>query len=292
MLQDRYDNPLSTSSPAVRDLYVKAVDSFLSGGPDMMAEFEAVVAADPGFAMGHVGLARTQHLFGKGGEARDTIAKAKSLVGGVTAQEKAHIEASELLVTGKIPAAYKMMREHLVDHPRDVLLAQPCAGVFGMIGFSGMPGREAECLAFTTSLEPHYGEDWWFLTQHAFALGETGQIDRASELVDRALAIKGDNSHAAHVRSHTDYEAGETETGIAFLQDWLRGYDKSGMMHCHLSWHVALWALGQGDIELMWNVIDRDIVPEHSQGLPINVITDNASILYRSEERRVGKECC
>ena len=98
-----------------------------------------------------------------------------------------------------------------------------------------------------------------------------------------AIYLKPRNSHAAHVRSHIHYEAGETQAGIAYLDDWLAGYDRAGIMHGHLSWHVALWALQLGDTEQMWRRVDADVGPGAALGLPINILSDTASILYRAE---------
>lgn len=138
-------------------------------------------------------------------------------------------------------------------------------------------------LACTASLLPHYGEDWWCLSQHAFSLCEVGRVDEASAMVDRSLALNPRNAHAAHVRSPASYGAGDRAAGLAFLEDWLMGYDRRGLLHGHLSWHVALWALEQGGTGLMWQVIDSDVSPGAAKGLPINGLTDTASMLYRAE---------
>jgi hypothetical protein len=132
-------------------------------------------------------------------------------------------------------------------------------------------------------LQPHYGNDWWFLSQHAFSYCETGQLDRADELIDQSLALNPRNAHGAHVRAHVYYEAGEAEAGMDYLQDWLPGYDPAGIMHSHVSWHLALWKLSAGDIEGMWDLVDSSVVPGASQSFPLIVMTDTAAILYRAE---------
>lgn len=288
MLQDRYGNTLTTQSSTARDAYVDGIDRFLAAQSGAEEAFEAAVAADPDFALGQIGLARIRQAMGQGHDVAGPAGKAKELTAGVTAREAAHLDALGLLVAGQGPAAYKAIRAHLLDHPRDALVAQTCTGVFGLIGFSGQPGREAEQLAFTAALAPHYGEDWWFLCQHAFSQVEAGQTGPATDTIERSMALNPKNAHGAHIRSHVYYEAGETEAGYGYITDWARDYDKTGQLHCHISWHIAVWALEQGDVDTMWRVYDADVAPETGNGSgawgpPVNVLTDAAALLYRAE---------
>lgn len=290
MLQDRYGNTLSTESTTARDAYVAGIDRFLAAQAGAEDALEAAVAADPDFALGQIGLARIRQAMGQGRDVAGPAAKAKELTAGVTEREAAHLNALGLLVSGQGPAAYKAIRAHLLDHPRDALVAQTCTGVFGLIGFSGQPGREAEQLAFTAALAPHYGEDWWFLCQHAFSQVEAGQTGPATDTIERSMALNPENAHGAHIRSHVYYEAGETEAGYGYITDWARDYDKAGQLHCHISWHIALWALERGDVETMWRVYDADVAPETGAesgagawGPPVNVLTDAAALLYRAD---------
>jgi len=283
LLRDRYDNRLNARSTTARDHYIVAVDRILGGEPDMVAAFDAAIAADADFALAHVGLARARQLSGDASGARAAIAHARTLSPDLPAQQASHINAMGLMIDGKIKEAYPAIRAHVAEHPRDALIAQTCSSVFGLIGFSGQPGREAELLAYTSALLPHYGDDWWMLSQQAFSFCETGQIDRASAMIEQSLALNPRNAHAAHVRSHVDYEAGDVGAGALFLRNWLRDYDRAALLHGHLSWHVALWSLEQGDTDAMWQRVDADVKPGAAQGLPINVLTDSASILYRAE---------
>ncbi|WPZ32272.1 tetratricopeptide repeat protein [Thalassobaculum sp. OXR-137] len=288
MLQDRYGNSLSTSSTAARDAYVDGIDRFLAAQSGAEDAFEAAVAADPDFALGQIGLARLRQGMGQGHDIAGPAGRAKELAAGLSRREASHVNALGLLVSGQGPAAYKAIRAHLLDHPRDALVAQTCTGVFGLIGFSGQPGREAEQLAFTASLAPHYGDDWWFLCQHAFSQVEAGQTGPATATIERSMSLNPNNAHGAHIRSHVYYEAGETEAGYGYITDWAKDYDKSGQLHCHISWHIALWALEQGDVETMWRVYDADVAPASggsagAWGPPVNVLTDAAALLYRAE---------
>jgi len=283
LLTDRYDNPVSTSSTQARDLYVTAVDKLLEGAPRIVEAFEVVVAEDPNFALGHAGLARAHQATGNAAKAREIIAKARELATGITEREAGHINVFDLLANGRTADGLAAVVDHARSNPRDAMVVQTSTSIFGLIGFSGLPGREAEMLAFTSALQPHYGDDWWYLSQYAFALCETGQVDKASSVIDRSMAINPRNAHGAHVRSHIDYEAGETQAGISYLNDWLTDYDRSAIMHGHLSWHVALWALQTGDTEQMWQRVNADVKPGAALGMPINILSDTASILYRAE---------
>jgi hypothetical protein len=283
MLKDRYDNPLSTGSATAQGHYIEGVDRVLSGAGQMAAPFHAALEADPAFAIAYCGLARALVLSGDMPAAKAAMANATELNVGLPSREGAHIHTMGLLFAGKANEAYQSVLSHVADYPRDAMIAQLATSIFGLIGFSGQPGREAELVAYTAGLLPHYGEDWWMLSQHAFSLCETGQLTAASKMIDRSMAIKDDNSHGAHVRSHVYYEEGNLTDGIAYLEGWLPQYDRAGLMHGHLSWHVALWALEQGDVARMWRRVDSDVQPNAAQGLPINILTDTASILYRAE---------
>jgi hypothetical protein len=283
MLKDRYDNPLTTRSQAARDAYIDAIDLLLEGQAGPVAGFEKALEHDAGFALGWCGLARSHHFAGNIAQAQSAMERAEALTEGTTAREKSHVAALGLMISGQLPQAYSAIRAHVLEYPRDALIAQTCSSIFGLIGFSGQPGREAEMLAFNASLLPHYGEDWWAISQYAFALCETGNLALADVKIDQAMAMNPRNAHGAHVRSHVSYEAGETEAGRAYLANWLSGYDPSGLMFTHLNWHEALWALAQGDLDTMWARVDAAVAPEAESGGPaINILTDTASILHRA----------
>ncbi len=283
MLDDRFGNRLTTRSSTARDAYIDGVDRFLAAEHGVEDAFNAAIAADEQFALAYVGLARSHQIFGHVREAANAIDAARSRAKGLTDREASHVNALGSLIDGEVCIAYKEIRNHLNEYPRDAMVAQTCAGVFGLIGFSGQPGRVAEQLAFTTMLLSHYGDDWWFLGQHAFAQVEAGQIGPAKETIERSLAGNPRNAHGAHNRSHIFYEAGETRAGYDYINEWRRSYNKGGALHCHISWHVALWALELGDYEIMWEIIDTDVSPGSASGPPLNVLTDNAAFLYRAE---------
>lgn len=282
-LRDSYENTITTKSQTALNHYDRGVRLFLGANYGATDAFQACVAADDSFALGFAALARSLMMAGQMPAAKDAIAHAQNLVSRLDVRQRQHVECIALLLSGQPQKARSLVRAHVRDFPRDALVAQLCSNVFGLIGFSGEVGREAELLAYTSALLPHYGEDWWMMSMHALALCETGQIATSASLMDQSLALDPRNANAAHFKAHAQYEAGETKAGRSYLTKWLLDYDDRAVMHGHLSWHTALWALHDGDEATMWQTVDAGIGPGSAKGMPINVLTDTAAILYRAE---------
>ncbi len=282
MIKDRYGNDLSTNSQTAADLYIDAVDRFLAADSGVDATFQRAIDEDENFALAHLALARSHQMRGDRERIGPSLQKARDAATGVTPREAAQIDAIGRLLEGQAGPAYELIRAHLMEYPRDVIMAQTCMGVFGLIGFSGLPGREFEQLAFTTSLAPHYGNDWWFLSQDAFAQIEAGQTARAETAIEQSLSINPRSAQGAHIRAHLYYENGEPAAGFDYLADWRREDPRDGLLHCHVAWHVALWALERRDEEMMWQIIDTDIKPGAGISPPLNVMTDTTAILFRA----------
>ncbi len=283
MLQDRYDYALTTASAEARDAYVAGVDLSLSANHDAEAAFRRAIACDEGLAVAHAALARTLQVQHRPSDAKASAKRARELAEGLPHRERSHTLALATCVDGGSVAGLAAVKEHLAQYPRDAMVLSPCTGVFGLIGFSGRAGREAELLALLEPFAPAFGEDWWFLSALAFAQVEVGQIDRALANIERSLAIFPRNAHGAHIRAHVYYEAGERAAGLAYLEDWWRDYPKPSLLHCHLSWHVALWRMELGRPQEAWDFYRAHLHPGASTGPPLNTLTDGASFLFRAE---------
>lgn len=282
MLRDRYDYPLTTSSQAARDACQEAMDLFLASCFGVEDAVARAVEADPNLALAHLIAARQHQSMGRRAEIAAPLAAARAATG-LTEREASQVDALGALLEGRAAEAMAKVRAHLAIWPRDAMIAQTAVGVFGLIGFSGQEGREAEQLAFTAALLPHYGDDWWMLGGHAFSQLEAGRLGEAERNIERSLALNPDSGQGAHIRSHLYYENGETAAGYGYLRDWIGGYDRRGLLHTHISWHVALWALEQGDEATLWSVTEADIAPGAASGPALNVLTDVAAILFRAE---------
>ena len=283
MLADRYGLPLSTSSQDARDAYVAGADCILSAVAGVEMNLERAIAADPEFALAHVALARGLFLKAEVSQARAAAARARELATRTAPREQSHVNALALAVEGKVAESLAATRAHVAEHPRDAMVLAPATGVFGLIGFSGRQEREAELDELVRAVAPHYGEDWWFDSMRAFAACECGRLDEAWRLIERSMAANPRSAHGTHVKVHVLYEMGETQQGQDYLERWMPGFARDGLLHCHLSWHVALFALALGKTERAWQAYRAGVHPGGSWGPPLNTATDAASFLWRSE---------
>ena len=283
MLTDFYGNHLTTSTGLARDNYDIGLRAFLSANYGAQEAFSQAIEADPNFSLAYLGLARSFMSSGQIEDAKRALAKAKNVLSVTTDREKSHFLCCELILSGQAQKARAAVYKHVSEWPRDAMIAQMNTSVFGLIGFSGKAGREADLLEYTGKLLPHYGDDWWMMSMHAISLCETCHSVAAMELMEKALNLNPRNANAAHFFAHILYEENEVTAGRNYLNAWMPNYDRRSLLHGHLSWHQALWALHDGDEDTMWQIVDGSVSQEISSSLPINALTDTASIYYRAE---------
>jgi tetratricopeptide (TPR) repeat protein len=283
MLTDRYDLPLSTTSPSARDAYVQASDLLLTMYPGAMEAFDRAMAADPGFALAHAGKAQVLLAGGNVRDALGSLAAARSVPSGLSAWETSHIAFFELLAAGEAEAAIAALRVHLQTWPRDALALTPTAFTNGLIGSSGRADAKRAMIDLLDSLAPHYGDDWWFTAHHAMALSEAGQRDAARTKIVRSLAQNPNNAWAAHARTHLCYEDGDPNAARGFLAPWLTTYPRHAPLYSHLSWHLALGDLEAGNEAEALRLFQESFSLDVHSGPSRAKVTDGVSFLWRRE---------
>lgn len=283
MLRDRYDLPLSTTSAAARDAYVEGCELALTLYPGAVEAFDRALAADPGLALAHAGKAQILMREGKVAPARAALAAATDLATGVSAREASHIRFFDLAFSGRTDAALEALYAHLEQWPRDALIVASSANPNGLIAVSGRIGQKAQCAQLLDRLAPQYGDDPWFLSAHAIALGEDGRVAEARAKIDRSVALLRKNANCAHGIAHVCYESDDTDGGRDFLSSWLADYPREGTFHGHLSWHLALCELAAGNWTAAQQRYRDAIAPDRHPGGPQQKVWDGVAFLWRSE---------
>ena len=278
MFSDRYGLPLSTASQAAADAFVEGVDLMLSNNPDPAACFQAAIAADEGFAMAHAALGMQLQLRMDAQGSAVELERARELLGGTSEREQSLINAVArpgFVGRGGPIEALPLLEEHIAAFPRDYLAANRYTQT---LFFSGQPEARERARGRLAQLEPVLSDDWAYLGGYAFILEEHAQYDHAKRLSERSLELYPRNAGAAHVVSHVNYENNRHAGGRDWLQAWLQDYDRRAGLHCHLSWHLALFELSQGHYKRAMQIYEADIAP--AVGTPVK-LADMASFLWR-----------
>lgn len=280
---DRYSLPLSTTSNVAAERYRTGVDLLLSLWPGAAETLEEAISADPDFALAHAARARLHAVRAEISEAKARIAKALELAqANGTERERSHVQVLWFAINGQPAKALAGALQHTDRWPLDIVVLSLPLGAFGLFAFSGMADHDQARVELCERHARHFPEnDWWFLTYRGWAHGENGDVALGRELTQRALELRRNNVNAVHAVAHVLHESGANDEAAGIIRDWLPGYDRSGILHGHIAWHGALVALERGDTETALAVYTEQVAPSVSTGVPINVVSDSASFLWR-----------
>ena len=283
MLADRYGLALSTTSDAARDAYVQGSDLALTFYPGAIDAFDRALAADPAFALAHAGKATVLMRQGNAAAARTALATAQKLAPGVSEREASHIAFFDTAFAGRSEPALAAMEAHLAAWPRDALVVATAANPNGLIGASGRIGQKRQVAVLMDRLAPQYGDDFWFVSYHAMALAEDGQLVAARQKIEQSVAANPNNAHGAHGYAHVCYESGDLASARAYLRSWLATYPRDGFFYGHLSWHLSLCEIQAGDFDEALRRYQDGIVLDRHSGGPQQKVSDAVAFLWRSE---------
>ena len=280
---DRRDLPISTTSDLAAERYREGVELLLSAWPGAAEALEAAIAADPGFALAHAALARLHAIRAEPAVARARIAAATEIVARHGSERaRSHVEILFLGINGQPGKALEQTLAHTDSWPRDVLILALPLGAFGLFAFSGMADHDQARVDLCERHADQYADDdWWFQTYRGWSHAENGNVPYGRNLTERGFELRRNSGHAAHALAHAMFEGGAGEDTEALISEWLPGYDRSGQLHGHVAWHWALVALERGDAAGALAIYADHIQPSVSVGLPINIVTDTASFLWR-----------
>ena len=280
-IRDRYELPLTTESPRAAESYVDGVDRFLAQIYGAELAVGEAIEADGGMVIAHAMKALLEMYRMEMSQAKETISHARTLAVNATRRERQQVKAIGLMIDGDSAKALRLIREHLDEFPRDMLMIRLANRMF-ILGCSGagIPNFPEELMAMLKPLKPRYGDDWAFNGQYAFAHHETGYFDDALKYAQRSLDVRPDNGNASHSVAHVFFEVGDTDGGSDFLGDWLEDYDPRGPFNVHLSWHQALFQLATGRPERAVSLYEGTIRPSVVKK-NLGSLADSASLMWR-----------
>lgn len=283
MLKDRYGLIITTNSIAAAQKYFQAMDSALAGNAFSEKWFEEATVLDPEFALAQVAHGENLILQGKINEGKSAINNAKHLAINCTPREQSHIEIVATLLAGFQTKALEAIINHVKAYPTDALLVAKAVGGFGLFAFSGEANHNIQQLLFMNSLAKAYGEDWWFMSMHAFALVEVFRLQEAQTLIEKSLKLNDRNGHAAHTYSHVCYENGKPKDCIAYASNFLKNYEREAHLYGHIHWHWALSELAVHNFDTVLEIYNQHLRPSVAIGGPLGLIADAAALDWRCQ---------
>ncbi len=278
MPTDSWGLPLTTSEDAAAH-YRDGVERMLGYLPGVAEALERAIAADPTFALPHSQLALFYLFRGEAESAGRHAREAERLADGASERERRHAAILGAPIAGRGAEAAGWIDEHLAETPRDApIVLQWLGGNF----YSGGVQKRERMLEQFDRLAPSFGDDWWFLSWHAFANHEMDDLDRAEALVSRSLELRRSNGQAAHAHAHVFFERHDTPGGADWLGGWLTEFPHRAGFHRHLTWHQALFLLANGRPAEALGLHDEKIRPGADEaGDAMGAVADGASLLWR-----------
>jgi hypothetical protein len=279
--QDARGLPLGSGSMAARAAVDVALWRMMSFYDTPLADLDAAIAADPGWALAHTMKAGFLASLTEASllpEARTHLDTARALTSAQSpARERAHLEAVQQVLDGRWACACRSWDSLLIEHPRDALALQWAQlWDFYRGDSAALRARPARALAEWDEHDPLYPH---VLALWAFGLEENHCLAQAEEAGRRALALDARAPWAVHSVAHVMDMQGRFDDGAAWLRQHQAAWSEGNGFATHLWWHTALFRLEGLDTAGALRVVDGHLAAEQMQvGLQR---VDAASMLWR-----------
>ena len=272
--------PSGSASAAARDAAERALWRMMSFYDTPLADLDAAIAADPGWAMPHVmkaGFLLSLTEPSLQSEAAAHLAQGRARAVGAPARERAQIEAVQALLDGRWVSAGRIWDNLLTEQPRDALALQ-WAHLFDFYrgDASQLRQRPARALPEWDALDPLHP---YVLALWAFGLEESNLYPQAEEAGRRALAANAQVPWAVHAVAHVMEMQGRFEEGAVWLRHNQPAWSVGNGFAVHLWWHKALFRLEGLDEAGVLRLVDNHL---SGPGLQVTLNrVDAASLLWR-----------
>jgi len=275
--------PFSAGSAHAVAAYEAALDRFLACSGDPLAVLEPALAAEPGFAAGHLlvaGLAVAAWDKRSFPLLRRSLAAMLPLAASANERERAHFAAARAWLAGehrKVAGQYAaIVREWPGDTLALRLTQAACV-------FVGRPGGHLQVVApALATWRPEMPGYEHVLAMHAYALAESGDGARAEESGRRAAMLRPRHPFAIHAVAHALLDRGRAAEGAKWLAESAADWAGIGGLARHLAWHDALFQLELGRIDRALAIFDASSRKSTVAGSASDA-GDDAAFLWRLE---------
>ena len=267
---------MTTSSDVALTHYLAAVDAILAGRIDVDGSIEAALGHDENMVMALVLQSLRMRMRGRFEDGTAVLRGARVAAHAATDRERSVDAFFDAFFGFDRFEAERRGLEHLRSYPRDRLVVWYMNFVYNILLPATDRRRRHRALA-----EEHaaaWDDDWLLLGERAFIATEAGEHAVARALAERALATRPENAPAAHAMAHALLETGAAGEGRGWLGGWLLEWGQASTQLCHLTWHLALLELADGESDAAARRLD-EILDDASP--PVAALGDGASLMWR-----------
>ncbi|MEO0361362.1 MAG: tetratricopeptide repeat protein, partial [Pseudomonadota bacterium] len=196
-------------------------------------------------------------------QAAPFLAAAEAAAPGATDRERAAVHCAKLWTKRDVPGLVAAAKEVLDEHPTDLVLVKIRQSM--QFDWGDAPGMLHSARYGAKALPDEAGA----LGMLAFGLEESHLLKEAEDAAWRALSLDAGEGWAQHALAHVMLTEGRCDEGRAFLSAARETWEgKNSVLFCHNWWHVALFAISQGDYDGALAVYDdriHGVAPDYSQ---------------------------
>lgn len=262
---DHWGNVITASEPTT----AQAIRDFSEGLIGFDRKAGAIMKAaklDPGCALANAYAAILMMWLERADSptlAKPFVETAEAASKGTTEREQRVIAYARRWVNGDIPGLIDAAKDVLDEHPTDLVTIKiRQTHQFDWGDAAGML-HSARYGADALPNEPGA------LGMLAFGLEESHLLREAEEIAWRAIDADRGEGWAQHALAHVMLTEGRCDEGRGFLSGMHDTWEgKNSVLYCHNWWHVALFAISQGDYAGALEVYDTRIYgvqPDYSQ---------------------------
>jgi tetratricopeptide (TPR) repeat protein len=287
MHRDARGLPISTASAKAAAAFDHLVTGYLTFRADTPDRLNAVLEADPDFALAHCMKGYFAMLAFKQAVVPVAVEEARtaqSLAEHVTPRERNHIAALTAWSEGELDRAIATWESILRADPHDVV-------AFRLAHFVNFwLGRPQDMVDSVEHVMPAWSEEipgyTSILACRSFANEEAGNFSAAEPYGRRAIEIDPGDLWAAHAVAHVLEEQGRRSEGVEWVTTLALNWEGAHNLQHHLWWHCALYKLELGDHDVVLELYDtrfRDLAAPLTVASPdVYIDVQNAaSILFR-----------
>jgi len=237
------------------EAYNRALSLLFTDRPGVEAELNNAVAADPGFALARVLLARIKAIQKHHAEAKAHLSQARLY--NLTERERSHFDCFAEFSGGIPSEAAVKMQSHLRRFPGDMLILGFLTNFIFFHGGENKKQRIDDLFLASQNELKNYRPFW---SRYSFHMQEMGRFDEALVLAEESLAADAGDLFALHTLAHVHHQQHRPEQVIHSLRGADLAEYSGTFLAGHLAWHRSLCHLLAGDAarsELNYFALER-----------------------------------